>query len=73
MSHGKVLIKVLAPFGNASDLLEGALANKTEELLVRESLGVGTRRVVFLHHDFEGIPVCGLGPVGHTFPEVCDI
>ena len=73
MSHGEILIKVLAPFSNASDLLARALANKTEKLLVRESLGVGTRRVAFLHHDFEGIPVCGLGPVRHTFPEVCDV
>ena len=63
MSHGEVLIKVLAPFGNASDLLARALADKTEEFLIRESLGVGARRVAFLHHNFEGIPVCGLGPL----------
>jgi len=73
MSHGEVLIKVLAPFSNASDLLARVLANKAEELLVCESLGVGARRVVFLHHDFESIPVGGLGPVGHTFPKVCDV
>ena len=73
MSHGEILIKVLAPFSNASDLLARALANKTEELLVCEPLGVGARRVAFLHHYFEGIPVCSLGPVGHTFPEVCNV